>query len=195
MRFYNIFAAGIFCGALTITGCGRGTQAVNAASDAAAIAAKEATSGTCIGGQPQGLQASAGQPSAPGQPNTPGQPYAPGQQPYVQDTYYSILHRPVLIVDQPTAAVYTPEPEPLYETPPPAIRPAASRPATRATVRSDRSRHHGRSKGKSAAIVGGSAAAGAGIGAIAGGGKGAAIGAISGGGAGFIYDRLTHNHR
>jgi hypothetical protein len=44
------------------------------------------------------------------------------------------------------------------------------------------------------AIVAGTAAAGAAIGAIAGGGPGAAIGAISGGGAGFIYDRLTHKH-
>jgi|SRR5260370_42169858 len=49
-----------------------------------------------------------------------------------------------------------------------------------------------RSKAKSAAIVGGSAATGAAIGALAGGGKGAAIGAIAGGGAGFIYDRKTH---
>ena len=51
-----------------------------------------------------------------------------------------------------------------------------------------------RSVGKSALIVGGSAAAGAGIGALAGGGKGAGIGAIAGGLGGFIYDRLTANH-
>ena len=51
----------------------------------------------------------------------------------------------------------------------------------------------GRSTGKSAAIVAGSAGAGAAIGAVAGGGKGAGIGALSGGAAGFIYDRLTHN--
>ena len=52
-----------------------------------------------------------------------------------------------------------------------------------------------RSFGHSAAIVGGSAAAGAGIGAIAGGGKGAGIGALAGGAGGFIYDRLTHKKR
>jgi hypothetical protein len=51
-----------------------------------------------------------------------------------------------------------------------------------------------RSAGKSALIVGGSAAVGAGIGALAGGGKGAGIGAIAGGLGGFIYDRLTANH-
>jgi hypothetical protein len=49
-----------------------------------------------------------------------------------------------------------------------------------------------RSRAKSVAIVGGSAAAGAGIGALAGGGKGAGIGAIAGGAAGLIYDRKTH---
>jgi outer membrane lipoprotein SlyB len=49
-----------------------------------------------------------------------------------------------------------------------------------------------RSKAKSIAIVGGSAAAGAGIGALAGGPTGAGIGAIAGGTAGFIYDRKTH---
>lgn len=48
-----------------------------------------------------------------------------------------------------------------------------------------------RSKKKSAAIIGGSAAAGAAIGAIAGGGKGAAIGAIAGGAGGLVYDRAT----
>ena len=50
-----------------------------------------------------------------------------------------------------------------------------------------------RSKLKSAAIIGGGAAAGAAIGAAAGGGKGAAIGAVGGGAAGLIYDRMTRN--
>ena len=48
-----------------------------------------------------------------------------------------------------------------------------------------------RSKAKSAAIIGGSAAAGAAIGAMAGGGKGAAIGAITGGAGGLVYDQVT----
>jgi hypothetical protein len=51
-----------------------------------------------------------------------------------------------------------------------------------------------RSWQKEAIIIGGSTAAGAGIGAIAGGGKGAAIGAISGGVAGLIYDMKTRKN-
>jgi hypothetical protein len=50
-----------------------------------------------------------------------------------------------------------------------------------------------RSWEKEALIIGGSAAAGAGIGALAGGKKGAAIGAASGGVAGLIYDLSTRN--
>ncbi len=50
-----------------------------------------------------------------------------------------------------------------------------------------------RSWEKEALIISGSAAAGAGIGAVAGGKKGAAIGAASGGVAGLIYDLTTRN--
>lgn len=44
-------------------------------------------------------------------------------------------------------------------------------------------------KKKSVLRVGGGAAGGAVIGALAGGGKGAAIGGLAGGGAGYLYDR------
>jgi hypothetical protein len=50
-----------------------------------------------------------------------------------------------------------------------------------------------RSVQKEALIIGGSAGAGAAIGAIAGGKKGAGIGAVSGGVAGLIYDLATRN--
>jgi hypothetical protein len=50
-----------------------------------------------------------------------------------------------------------------------------------------------RSAGKSAAIVGGSAAAGAVIGGLTRGGKGAAVGAVVGGIGGLVYDRATKN--
>jgi len=52
-----------------------------------------------------------------------------------------------------------------------------------------------RSPGKSAAIIGGSAAAGAVVGAIAGGGKGAAIGAAVGGITGLIINQANKDHR
>ena len=50
-----------------------------------------------------------------------------------------------------------------------------------------------RSAGKSAAIIGGSAAAGAVVGGLSGGKKGAIIGAAVGGVGGLIYDRATRN--
>ena len=46
---------------------------------------------------------------------------------------------------------------------------------------------------KTAERVGGSAAGGALVGAIAGGGKGAAIGALAGGGGGYLWDRHEKN--
>ncbi|MDQ1472262.1 MAG: hypothetical protein QOJ99_3742 [Bryobacterales bacterium] len=52
-----------------------------------------------------------------------------------------------------------------------------------------RVRRRTHTKRNSALRIGGGAAAGAGIGALLGGGKGAAVGAIAGGGAGTIYDQ------
>lgn len=52
-----------------------------------------------------------------------------------------------------------------------------------------------RSGGRSAAVIAGSAGAGAVVGAIAGGGKGAAIGAIIGGIGGVIVDHASREHR
>ena len=48
-----------------------------------------------------------------------------------------------------------------------------------------------RSVGTSAMIIGGSAAGGAGIGALIGGKKGAGIGALAGGGAAALWDQIT----
>jgi hypothetical protein len=52
-----------------------------------------------------------------------------------------------------------------------------------------------RSTGTSAAIIGGTAAAGAGVGAVLGGWKGAVIGGTAGAGAGVIYDQATRDGR
>ena len=106
---------------------------------------------------------------------------------YQQDGYYSSTHRPVYVhqnVPQTVTEEVINDREP--------VRTVYEGGRTTRVYRTEM--HHGRSTGKSVAIVAGTAGVGAAIGALAGGGKGAAIGALSGGGAGFVYDRLTHNH-
>ena len=66
-----------------------------------------------------------------------------------------------------------------------AARPAATR---ERVVYRDEDRREGRSWGKTAMIIGGSAGGGAGIGGLIGGKKGALIGAAIGGGAATIYE-------
>ena len=86
------------------------------------------------------------------------------------------------------------------------VRPVASTPAPRSTVRRpaagvartvnepvEVAEKNKRSWQKEALIIGGSAGAGAAIGAVAGGKKGAVIGAVSGGVAGTVYDLMTRN--
>ena len=86
------------------------------------------------------------------------------------------------------------------------VRPVASTPARRAAVSRPVARTTNtvnepvvvaekkkRSWQKEALIIGGSAGAGAAIGAVAGGKKGALIGAVSGGVAGTVYDLMTRN--
>jgi hypothetical protein len=75
----------------------------------------------------------------------------------------------------------------------PAVRTRYIAPETLSTSRTVSQTNNKRSIKKSALIVGGSAGAGAAIGAVAGGGKGAAIGAMSGGVAGLVYDLATRN--
>jgi len=78
----------------------------------------------------------------------------------------------------------------------PMVQSAAYEPAVRPrrATRSSEVNSGNRSWQKEAIIIGGGTAAGAGIGAIAGGRKGAAIGAISGGVAGLIYDMKTRKN-
>jgi uncharacterized protein YcfJ len=93
-----------------------------------------------------------------------------------------------------TAASYAPIPQATnayYERP--VVRPVVRRTSYAAPRHTVVVRKRKRPFTHSLAIVGGSAGAGAAIGALAGGGKGAGIGALAGGAAGLIYDRLTHN--
>ena len=71
-----------------------------------------------------------------------------------------------------------------------AVTPAAATNTTTTTTTKKK-----RSLEKEVLIVGGSAGAGAAIGAVAGGGKGAGIGALSGGVAGLVYDLATRNKK
>jgi hypothetical protein len=66
--------------------------------------------------------------------------------------------------------------------------PTAGRAVTPQRVNSEGPRRNKRSWKKSALVIGGSSAAGAGIGALIGGKKGALIGAAAGGGAGTVYE-------
>jgi hypothetical protein len=100
----------------------------------------------------------------------------------------SLQPRPRLIRRVSTQPVYQ---QAAYQEP--AYQSSARTASTSDRVFDDAPVRQTRSKGKSVAIVAGSAGAGAAIGALTGGGKGAAIGAVSGGVAGFIYDRLTAN--
>ena len=77
----------------------------------------------------------------------------------------------------------------------PAMQPAVQRVSTpqRSYTTSERVSTPRRSWQKSAMLIGGSAAGGAGVGALIGGKKGAGIGALIGGGAATLYD-VTQRH-
>jgi hypothetical protein len=91
-----------------------------------------------------------------------------------------------------TAYAQVPPPAPQYTEQVVQREYIAAPPPARVVYYRSRHVHHRRPFSHSVAIVAGSAAAGAGIGALAGGGRGAGIGALAGGAGGLIYDRLTH---
>jgi len=114
--------------------------------------------------------------------------------PYAADGFASQGARPMLAgqrVDLPDdVVVYRPNAAPAaqyvtYSAPQPVAAPRVAT-RTRTTSRVDRSPR--RDWVKTAMVIGGSSAAGAGLGGIFGGGKGALIGAAIGGGAGTLFE-------
>ncbi len=85
----------------------------------------------------------------------------------------------------------------VYRQPAPRVVRTVSAPAPRATTQRVvyTERRPVRSKTKSAVIIGSTAAAGAGVGALIGGKKGALIGAVAGGGGAAIWDQVTRRQK
>lgn len=81
----------------------------------------------------------------------------------------------------------------VYRQPAPRVVRTVSAPAPRATTQRVvyTERRPVRTKTKSAVIIGTTAAAGAGVGALMGGKKGAIIGAVAGGGGAAVWDQIT----
>lgn len=131
----------------------------------------------------------------------------PYQRTLVRTTYLN--GQPVSQVDcvpaenvAPAAAQYAPQQfaapgtgivQPVVYQPAPRVVRTVSSPAPRATTQRVvyTERKPVRSKTKSAVIIGTTAAAGAGVGALIGGKKGAIIGAVAGGGGAAIWDQVT----
>jgi len=125
----------------------------------------------------------------------PGNPYLvqAGQMGYVSSPYgpYATpngLQAPYGV----TPAVYAPQPQFVSDrvlTPQPTVR----RASTQRAYSTEQVSKSTRSWQKSAMLIGGSAAAGAGVGAIIGGKKGAGIGALIGGGSATLYDQVKRH--
>jgi hypothetical protein len=111
-------------------------------------------------------------------------PYAPYATPFAAQTPYGVM----------TPAGYA---VPQYVNQPVAVasQPAVRRVASQRTYSSasERVTAPKRTWQKSALLIGGSAAGGAGVGALIGGKKGAGIGALLGGGSAAIYDQVKRH--
>ena len=102
---------------------------------------------------------------------------------------YAASMSPQAFVPAAPAAAYGAQPQYVNErvvTTQPVVR----RATTQRTYATERASAPTRTWVKSAMLIGGSAASGAGVGAIVGGKKGAGIGALIGGGAATLYDQL-----
>jgi hypothetical protein len=124
-------------------------------------------------------------------------PVYAGQRIALPDSSFGYQPAPGRFVSTPVGyspAVYSTAADyPAYEAPAPAVRQAPIARTVRPARVSQRSaasveRAPGRNWKKTALVIGGSTATGAGLGALIGGKKGALIGAAIGGGAGTIYE-------
>ena len=110
-------------------------------------------------------------------------PYAPYATPFAAQAPYGVM----------TPAGYAvPQQAPQYVSQRVATQPVARRTVSQRTYTNEVSKP-ARTWQKSALLIGGSAAGGAGVGALIGGKKGAGIGALIGGGTAAIYDQVKRH--
>jgi hypothetical protein len=112
-------------------------------------------------------------------------PYAPYATPFAAQTPYGVMTPAGYAVPQYVN-------QPVAMAPQPAVRRVATQ-RTYSSGASDRVTAPKRTWQKSALLIGGSAAGGAGVGALIGGKKGAGIGALLGGGSAAIYDQVKRH--
>lgn len=124
--------------------------------------------------------------------------------PYLVQTGQSVYGQPPYMAQQPygwspyaatmaPAAVAPYGAQPQYVNERVVSQPAVRRVSSQRSVASEPTRKPARSWQKSALLIGGSAGAGAGIGALVGGKKGAGIGALIGGGSAAVYDQVKRH--
>lgn len=190
-----IIAGFVVLAAIAAAGWMRKTESGPAESTGTSAALNQPVSATPLNATPANDQPVNAQQSAYDQY---GQPAAP---PAMTGQYLGSLPPPVIVRDR---AVQR---DPQYYAPPQQAQPEADYSSDRQVYPDDRDRRdyrsypsepqrtRERSRARELEIIGGTAAGGAAIGALAGGGKGAAIGALSGGAAAYIYDRTTRNRR
>jgi len=155
--------------------------------------------GLVVGGLYRGISAEEGDTSAIA--NLPSVDCGSGREalyePVTEGATTTLRVRCVAVETEPAPRRTAAAPSPYVAAPAPVPVAASPAPTRRETapVADPNAGTESRSWEKSALIIGSAAGAGAGIGAIAKGGKGAAVGAAVGGVAGTVYDLATRNKK